>query len=413
MHELSSKPYCDAVPAAVADLDEIVYQNGGAAKPSPLAGHLGNLRAAAKRRLPRAVFGYLEGGSYEEVTLRANIADLCAVRLRQRVFVKTAARRKAVSILGQNARIPVGLAPAGLAGVFYPQGEIHAARAADAFGVPFCLSTLSTCSIEDVARASRSPFLFQLYLFKDRGINAALIDRAMSAGCSALVLTLDTAVQCRRNRDLDNGLTVPLKPRLRHVLDLLAHLEWTCRFLTSRPTFANLTMFVRGNAKLSEMSAWAERHFKGAVDLTDLEWVREVWPGKLVVKGILDAEDAALAVARGADAIVVSNHGGRQLDCAETSVKAFPAIRDAVGDAAELIFDSGIRSGLDVLKALGLGARGCLIGRAYLYGLAAHGEAGVTAGLELIAQELDTAMTLTGVDDVRDVPSGLLIKAAP
>jgi L-lactate dehydrogenase (cytochrome) len=409
MQEAKSKLHRDAVPSAVAELEEVVAATGSPTKQPTLAGHLGNLRARARRRLPRPIFEYLEGGSYDEVTLKANLADLCALRLRQRVFAETSARRTSTSIAGRSATIPVALAPIGLAGVLYPQGEIHAARAAKAFGIPFCLSTLATSSIEDMAEAIEEPFFFQLYLFKDRGINAALIDRARNAGCSALVLTLDTAVQCRRNRDFDNGLTVPVKARARHIIDLLTHLQWAYSYLKSKPTFANLTMFVRGSTRLADMTVWAERHFKGAVGLSDLEWVREIWPGKLVVKGILDAEDATMAAKLGADAIVVSNHGGRQLDCAETSVRAFPAIRDAVGEETELILDSGIRSGLDVLKALGLGASGCLIGRAYLYGLAAYGEAGVTAALELIEQELDTAMAMTGIDDVRKMPEGLLV----
>ena len=412
MQEPKIKPHSDPLPSASAEMGEVPGIGKPPAPLRPLAGHLGNLREAARRRLPRAVFDYLEGGSYDEITLNANIADLCALRLRQRVFSNSAARRTGTSILGHDARIPVVLAPVGLAGIFHPQGEILAARAAGAFGVPFSLSTLSTCSIEEVARAARSPFFFQLYLFKDRGINAALIDRARAAGCAALILTLDTAVQGRRNRDVDNGLTPPIKPRLQHLLDLLTHAPWTYRFLRNRPTFANLTPFVHGGTKLSDMTAWAERNFKGAVDLIDLAWVREIWPGKLIVKGILDPDDAAKAVSLGVDAIVVSNHGGRQLDCAESSARAFPAIKERVGDTAELFFDSGIRSGLDVLKALGLGARACFIGRAYLYGLAAHGEAGIIAALELIEKELVTAMTLTGVEDVRALPGQLLIPSA-
>jgi L-lactate dehydrogenase (cytochrome) len=378
-------------------------------KPTPLAWHLGNLKAAARRRLPRAIFEYLEGGSYDEVALRGNVADLAALKLRQRVLVNAAARSQHTTIVGQSARMPVALAPIGLAGLFYPQAEIQAARAAQAFGVPFCLSTLATCSIEDIARIVREPFFFQLYLFKDRTITKTLIERAEQAGCSALVVTLDTAVQCRRNRDLDNGFFIPLRPRPRHVVGILTHLRWALGWLKSKPTLANLTMFVPTSSTLADLSVWAECNFKGVVEVADLEWVRENWPGKLIIKGILDPDDARLAVKLGADAIVVSNHGGRQLDCAETSARAFPAVSDAVGDAFELIFDSGVRSGLDVLKVLGLGARACLIGRGYLYGLAAYGEAGVAAALQLIEQELDVAMALTGINDITKIAPGLLV----
>jgi L-lactate dehydrogenase (cytochrome) len=375
-----------------------------------LARHPGDLKAAARRRLPRAIFDYVEGGSYDEVTLRANRADLEALRLSQRVLVNAATRNQHTTIFDQRASMPVALAPIGLAGIVYPRGEIHAAKAAHAFGVPFCLSTLSSCSIEDVAAAIRAPFLFQLYMFKERAINAALLQRAEQARCSALVLTLDTAVQGRRNRDLDNGFVVPLKVRPHHVIGILSHLRWAIGWLRARPTLANLAMFVPGKSDLASVSAWAERHYKGAVGVADLEWVRKHWQRKLVVKGILDAEDAKLAVKLGADAIVVSNNGGRQLDGTNTPVKALPAIREALGDDVELIFDGGIRSGLDILKALGLGAKGCLVGRAHVYGLAAYGEAGVGAALELMAKELDDGMALTGVADVNALPKDLVLK---
>ena len=393
-------------------LDRPTVETRTRAKAAPLAWHLGNLKAAAKRRLPPAIFDYVEGGSYDEVTLKTNVADLAALRLRQRILVKAASRTQRTTIFGQRASMPVVLAPIGLAGMLYPQGEIEAAMAAQTFGVPFCLSTFSSCSIEDLAQAVRDPFLFQLYLFKDQGVNATLLQRAEQAGCPALVLTLDSAVQGRRNRDLDNGLVVPLKVRPRHVVGILTHLRWTFGWLSSKRTLGNLAMFVPGSSKLANVSAWAERHYKGAVSAADVEWVRERWPGKLVIKGALDPDDAREAVKLGADAIIVSNHGGRQLDGAESPVKAFPAIRDAVGSDAELIFDGGVRSGLDVLRVLGLGAKACLIGRAYVYGLAAYGKAGVTAALELIEQELDTAMALTGVDDVAALPKGLVIQPA-
>ncbi|MBM3544598.1 MAG: alpha-hydroxy-acid oxidizing protein [Alphaproteobacteria bacterium] len=381
-------------------------------KIAPLAWHLGNLKAAAKRRLPRGIFDFIEGGSYDENTMRANVADLGALRLRQRVLVTTPNRNQHTRILGQRSSMPVAIAPIGLMGVIYPRGEIHAARAAQEIGVPFSLSTLSTCTIEEVSAAVREPFFFQLYMFKDRAVNAALLQRAEQARCSALIVTVDTAVHPRRNRDLDNGMTVPLKIRPRNVARILAKPRWLISWLRHRPTLANLTPFVPGGADLGTVSVWAERNYKGAVGIADLEWIRANWSRKLVVKGVLDPEDAKLAIKLGADAVVVSNHGGRQLDGANSTVKAFPAIRDVVGDSAELLIDSGVRSGLDVLKILGLGAKACLLGRPFVYGLAAHGQTGVMAALRLIAQDLDQGMALTGVDDVNSLPSGRVIDPA-
>jgi L-lactate dehydrogenase (cytochrome) len=275
--------------------------------------------------------------------------------------------------------------------------------------VPFCLSTLSICSIEEVSAAVSTPFLFQLYMFKDQGVNAALIQRAERAGCPALVLTLDVPVHARRNRDCDNGLVPPLKPRLLHMIRMVRKPRWTLGWLLSKRTLGNIAPFAPGGTRLADCSVWVERNYKGAVGAADLAWVREHWPHKLVVKGVLDPEDAKLAAELGADAIVVSNHGGRQLDGAETSTRAFPPIRDAVGDKFELLFDSGIRSGLDVLKALALGARACLLGRAAAYGLAAYGEKGVVAALEIIEKEIHSGMMLTGAEDVTRLPSGFVL----
>lgn len=376
---------------------------------APLARHIGNLKAAARRRLPRGIFDFIEGGSYDEVTLQTNTADLGVLRLRQRVLTTTPLRNQHTTILGQWSSMPVAIAPIGLAGVIYPRGEIHAAKAAQEFGVPFSLSTLSTCTIEEVSAAVREPFFFQLYMFRDRGVNAALMQRAERAGCSALMVTVDTAVHPRRNRDLDNGMTVPLKIRPRNIMRILAKPRWLAGWLRHRPTLANLATFVPDGTDLGTVSVWAERNYLGAVGISDLEWVRANWPRKLVVKGVLDPDDAQLAVKLGADAVVVSNHGGRQLDGANSTVKAFPAIRDTVGDSTELLIDSGVRSGLDVLKILGLGAKACLLGRPFAYGLAAHGQAGVTAALRLIAQDLDQGMALTGVDDVNHLPPDLVI----
>jgi L-lactate dehydrogenase (cytochrome) len=378
-------------------------------KTETLALNQADLKAAARRRLPRAILDYIEGGSYDEVTLKANRADLAALVLRQRVLTDIASRKLDTTIVGQHASIPVALGPIGFAGLMYPRGEIYIARAAQSFGVPFCLSTLSTCSIEELVEAAEDPFFFQLYLFKDRAVNRALLQRAEEAGCPALVLTLDAAVHGRRDRDLHNGLTVPLKVRTRLALEMLLKPRWALGWFSSKRTIGSLAMFVPGRAELEEVSAWAEHNYKGPIVTSDVEWVRNHWQRKLILKGILDPNDARLAAKLGADAIVVSNHGGRQLDGAQTPVKAFPAIKDAVGESVDLAFDSGVRSGLDVLKALGLGAKACFLGRAYLYGLAAYGEAGVIAALQLVAAELDAGMALTGVNDVTKVGPDLLV----
>jgi L-lactate dehydrogenase (cytochrome) len=384
-------------------------QSAKQAERTPLAWHHRQLKEAARRRLPRPIFDYVDGGGYDEFTLRANVADLAVLKLRQRVFADVATRNQRTRIAGELASMPVALAPVGFASLICPRGEILAARAARTFGVPFCLSTFSVCSLEGIAGSVGGPFFFQLYPFKDRGINAKLVDRAEEAGCSALLLTLDAAVPSRRNRDLDNGLTVPLHIGPRLVLQMISRPRWLAGWLRSNRTMGNLAMFAPRGADLGDILGWIQHNYKGP-DETDVEWLRARWPGKLIVKGILDADDARKAIALGADAIVVSNHGGRQLDHALSTTRAFPAIRDAVGDKVELLFDGGVRSGLDVLKVLGLGAKGCLIGRAFAYGLAAHGEAGVTTALQLIAQELDAAMALTGVADVNALPPGVVIE---
>jgi L-lactate dehydrogenase (cytochrome) len=379
-------------------------------KPPAVALHPGHLKETARRRLPHVIYDFLEGGSNDEVTLKRNRDDFAAVQLNQRVFDHVASRNMCTVLFGQRAAIPVALAPIGLGGLFYPRAEICAARAASAFGVPYCLSTLSSCSIEEVAAAVSTPFLFQLYMFKDRAINAALLQRADRAHCPALVLNVDTAVQGRRNRDLDNDAVVPLKVRPRHVVQILRRPRWLLNWLLYKSTLGNLVPYSPEGSDLATVSAWAEPRFKGAVTVADLEWVRHTWPRKLVVKGILNPEDAKLAVKLGADSIVVSNHGGRQLDGAASTINMLPAIREAVGDDVELLLDSGVRSGFDVLKALGLGANGCLLGRAFVYGLAAHGETGVSAALELFAQELDEAMALTGTADVNALPEGIVLR---
>ena len=411
MNERFDRQFADTTSERVAAIDAPQLRGGAMVKPPAVALHPSHLKAAARRRLPRAVFDFLEGGSNDEVTLRRNRADLEALRLNQRVFDHVASRNMRTVLFGQRAAMPVALAPIGMGGVFYPRAEIHAARAAAAFGVPYCLSTLSSCSMEEVAAEVGAPFLFQLYMFKDRAINSALLQRADQAHCPALVVNVDTAVQGRRNRDLDNGVTIPLKLRPQHVVRMVRKPRWLLSWLRNKPTLGNLAQYSPDGSDLATVSAWAEPRFKGAVTAADLEWLRHIWPRKLVVKGILDAEDAKLAVELGADAIVVSNHGGRQLDGASSTVSMLPAIREAVGDGVELFLDSGVRSGFDVLKALGLGANGCLIGRAFVYGLAAHGQTGVAAALKLMAQELDEAMTLTGTADVNALPKGLVLAA--
>ncbi len=316
--------------------------------------HLGDLRAAARRRLPQAIFDYVEGGSYDEISLRANWEDLELLRLRQRVLVEVGSRSLGTAIAGEPASLPLALGPIGFSGLIRRGGEVEAARAAKIFGIPYCLSTFSTCSLEEVAAQSSASLFFQLYLFNDRGVNVTLIDRAKQARCKALVLTVDAAMHGRRNRDLDNGLVVPLRVRTKLALQMLAKPRWMYGWFSGRRTLGNLAMFVPpGGNELAAVSAWTESNCKGFATADDVEWVRQNWPGKLIVKGILTAEDARLAVELGADAIVVSNHGGRQLDGAQTAVRAFPEIRSAIGESAELLFDGGIRSGLDVLKALG------------------------------------------------------------
>jgi len=410
MNERVNSRLVDAASEPVAPIATPQLRGGAMVKPPALARHPGHLKSAAKRRLPRVIYDFLEGGSNDEVTLKRNRDDFEAVQLNQRVFDHVASRNMHTVLFGQRAAIPVALAPIGLGSLFYPRADICAARAASAFGVPYCLSTLSSCSIEDVAAAAGAPFLFQLYMMKDRAINASLLQRADRARCPALVLNVDTAVQGRRNRDLDNGAVVPLKVRPSYVVQIMRRPRWLFNWLRYKPTLGTLAPYSPEGSDLATVSAWAEPRFKGAVTAADLEWVRHIWPRKLVVKGILDPEDAKLAVKLGADAIVVSNHGGRQLDGASSTINMLPAIREAVGDDVELILDSGVRSGFDVLKALGLGANGCLLGRAFVYGLAAHGEAGVSAALELFAQELDEAMTLTGTADVNALPKGLVLR---
>ena len=411
MNERFNSELADTIAEPVGSVETAELRRSAMVKSPALAQHAGHLKVAAKRRLPIAIYDFLEGGSNDEVTLKRNRDDFEALRLRQRVFDHVAVRNMCTVLFGQRGAIPVALAPIGMGGVFYPRAEIHVARAASAFGVPYCLSTLASCSIEEVAAAVETPFLFQLYMMKDRAINAALMQRAEQAKCSGLVVNVDTAVQGRRNRDLDNGLVVPLKVRPRHVVRIVRKPRWLYSWLRNKPTLGNLAPYSPDGTDLATVSMWAEPRFKGSVTAADLEWIRHHWPRKLVVKGILDHDDAKLAVEVGADSLIVSNHGGRQLDGAASTIDMLPRIREAVGPDVEVLLDSGVRSGFDILKALGRGANGCLVGRAYVYGLAAHGEPGVGAALQLLAQELDEAMTLTGTADINALPENLVFRS--
>ncbi len=368
-----------------------------------------DMRAIAKKRIPRAIFDYADRGSYDEVTLRSNRADLAAMALRQRVMIDVSNRSTTSEMLGQPVALPLAIAPTGLTGLFHGNGEIHGARAALAAGIPFCLSTMSICSIEDVAEATGKPFWFQLYVMRDRGFSASLIERAKAANCSALVLTLDLQIQGQRHRDLKNGLSVPPKLTLANALDIATKPSWAMKVLFGkRRSFGNLAGKVPGSNSLTTLSQWIAGQFDPSLSWADVEWVRKLWPGKLILKGVLDVEDARIAAATGADAIVVSNHGGRQLDGAKSSISALPAIAAAVGDQTQILFDGGVQSGQDILKALALGAKGCLMGKAFLYSLAAGGEAGVKQAIEIIRKELDVSMALTGTTDVRKVDRSVL-----
>ena len=369
-----------------------------------------DLRIIARRRAPRMFYDYADSGSWTESTYRANEADLGRIKLRQRVAVNIAHRSLATRMLGLDVTMPVAIAPTGLTGMQYADGEILAARAAAKFGVPFTLSTMSICSIEDVAAATRAPFWFQLYVMRDRGFVERLIDRAKAAGCSALMLTLALQILGQRHKDLKNGLSTPPRPTLRNLLDLATKPRWCLGMLgTRRRSFGNIVGHVPGVENLSSLAEWTHAQFDPRLSWGDVEWIKRRWGGKLILKGIMDVADARLAADSGADALIVSNHGGRQLDGAPSSIEALPAIADAVGARIEVWMDGGIRSGQDVLKAVASGAQGTLIGRAFLYGLAAMGEAGVTRCLELIRNELDLTMAFCGRSDIRDVDRSILV----
>jgi L-lactate dehydrogenase (cytochrome) len=363
-----------------------------------------DLRQLAHRRVPRAFFEYADSGSYNEQTFRANTADLEAIKLRQRVLVNVDNRDISTRIIGEPAAAPLSLAPIGLLGMQHGNGEILAAQAAQEAGIPFTLSTMSICSIEDVAAAVKKPFWFQLYVMRDRGFIKELIQRAIKAKCSALVLTVDLQVLGQRHRDLRNGMTVPPRVTVANVLDIATKPAWALSVLKGkRKTFGNLAGHVQGMDGIKSLAQWTNDQFDPRLNWKDIEWVRDLWPGKLIIKGILDVDDAKCAAKTGASALIVSNHGGRQLDGAPSSISMLPKVADAVGSNIEIMFDSGIRTGADVLRALALGARSCMIGRSYVYGLGALGKAGVAKTIDILKKELDVAMALTGVKSIDEI----------
>ncbi|UPG87690.1 alpha-hydroxy-acid oxidizing protein [Luteibacter aegosomatis] len=376
--------------------------------PTPVT-NIADLRELARRRVPRAFFEYADRGSYDEVTLRENRRAFERIRFRQRVMSDVDHRSLATTIAGQPVSMPLAIAPTGMAGLQCGSGEIRGARAAAKAGIPFCLSTVSICSIEQVRAAVETPFWFQVYVMRDRGFTRDLIRRAHAAGCSALMLTADLTVQGQRHREIKNGLTVPPKVTLRNLFDIASKPRWIWSVLNAPSrSFGNLDGHIKGADSLTTLAQWIAAQFDPTLTWNDLEWIREIWPGKLIVKGIMDAEDARQAVAHGVDAIVVSNHGGRQLDGVPATIDVLPSIVDAVGGDIEVLFDSGITSGQDLLKALALGARAGLIGKAFLYGLGAGGEAGVTKAIEIIRRELSVSMALTGALDATRVSSDIL-----
>ncbi|MFL6790344.1 MAG: L-lactate dehydrogenase [Bradyrhizobium sp.] len=368
-----------------------------------------DLRQLHKRRVPKAFFDYADRGSYSEDTLRANHADLQEIKFRQRVLVDVSKRDLSTKILGEPAAMPLILAPVGLLGMQHGDGEIHACRAAQAAGIPFTQSTMSICSIEDIAAAVDKPFWFQLYVMKDRGFIKSLIERAIAAKCSALVLTVDLQVIGQRHADIKNGMTVPPEWSLSKLFDFATKPAWVAGVLRGkRRTFGNLAGHLKVSEDITALSSWINSQFDTTLSWKDIDWIRSIWPGKLILKGILDVEDAEIAAKTGAQALVVSNHGGRQLDGAPSTIAVLPEIADAVGSQIEIMFDGGIRSGQDVMRALALGAKSCMIGRAYAYGLGAGGQAGVAEAINVLAKELTTTMGLCGVNTIAEIDENVL-----
>ena len=375
----------------------------------PVITNVEDLRQLAKRKVPKAIFEYIDHGSYDQLSLKANRKDLDAVRFRQRVLIDADNRSLATTMLGEKVSMPLAIAPTGLTGLMHGNGEMLAAKAAEAAGIRYTLSTMSICSIEDVRSVTMAPFWFQLYVFKDRGFSESVIERAKDAGCSALFLTVDLPMRGQRHCDIKNGLQVPPRLTARNAFDIVTKPRWLAGVLMGRrKSFGNVDHYLKNKGGIWAAGRWGGDNFDRSLSWDDVNWIRKLWPGKLVLKGILDPEDAKRAAAMGVDGIVVSNHGGRQLDGTPGTATVLPRIADAVRDRLEVLFDGGVRSGQDVLKALALGAHGCLIGRAYLYGLAAMGEAGVAKAISLIAEELKVGMSLTGVRDVADIGRDIL-----
>lgn len=368
-----------------------------------------DLKELYKKRVPRMFYDYAESGSWTESTFRDNEAAFSRIKLRQKILVDMEGRNLSTKMIGEDVAMPVALAPTGLTGMQYPDGEIHAARAAEKFGVPFCLSTMSVCSIEDVAQNTMRPFWFQLYVMKDKDYISRLIQRAKDAGCSALVLTLDLQIMGQRHKDIKNGLSTPPKPTLTNLINIATKPRWAIGMLgTKRRNFGNIVGHVKGLDNMTNLAQWTVSQFDPTLDWDDVQWIKDQWGGKLVLKGIMDADDAELAAKSGADALIVSNHGGRQLDGAAASLDVLPEIVDRVGDDIEVWMDGGIRSGQDVIKATALGAKGTMIGRAFLYGLGAMGAEGVTRCLEVISNELDLTMAFCGLKDINLVDESII-----
>jgi L-lactate dehydrogenase (cytochrome) len=368
-----------------------------------------DLRVLHEKRAPRMFYDYADSGSWTEGTYRSNETEFSKIKFRQRVAINIDNRSITSTMLDLPVSMPVALAPVGMTGMQHADGEILAAKAAKDFGVPYCLSTMSICSMEEIAKHTKHPFWFQLYVMRDKKFVSSLIERAKAAHCSALVVTLDLQILGQRHKDLKNGLSAPPKPTIGNMINLLTKPRWCLGMLqTKNRQFGNIVGHVEGVDDMSSLGAWTASQFDPSLDWNEVAQIKKQWGGKLILKGILDPEDAKLAVAVGADAIIVSNHGGRQLDGAPSTIEALPAIVDAVGSQVEIWLDSGIRSGQDVIKALALGAHGTLIGRSYIYGLGAMGQAGVTKSLEIIAKELDLTMAFCGLKDVRQVNRSIL-----
>ncbi|WP_281786199.1 alpha-hydroxy acid oxidase [Uruburuella suis] len=370
-----------------------------------------DLRRVAQRKVPRMFYDYADSGSWTESTYRANSSDFQDIKFRQRVLVDMEGRSLATKMIGEEVKMPLAIAPTGFTGMQHADGEILAARAAEKFGVPFSLSTMSICSIEDVAENTSAPFWFQLYVMRDREFMENLIKRAQAAKCSALILTADLQVLGQRNKDIKNGLSAPPKPTIANMINLATKPEWCMKMLnTERRTFRNIVGHAKNVGDLSSLSSWTAEQFDPRLSWDDVARIKDLWGGKLIIKGIMEPEDAELAVKSGADALIVSNHGGRQLDGAPSTIKALPDVVSAVGSDIEVWLDSGIRSGQDILKAWALGARGTMIGRAFLYGLGAYGEEGVTRALEILYKEMDISMAFTGHRDIHNVTEDILVK---